>query len=180
MKPILVAFLKIKHLFNLEGIPPDFPPTTEANEEDKPPNGRLHFDDFFLRIGLLYAILHRKIALHMACVRRSPTCAWVALYFISKLLILFAGDSGLSTGDVVGIVFGVFIGVALIGGAAFGVWYFFLPRGKTTSTSNGSAGFTNRTYADLEEDFDDMAKRSAVEIDVWCKNPTTVHYPFDT
>ena len=65
---------------------------------------------------------------------------------------------GLSSGDVVGIVFGVIIAIALIAAAGiFGYIYYLKPRlaagGSSAPSKDTTAfAFTNTTYSDQQED----------------------------
>ena len=67
-------------------------------------------------------------------------------------------SGGLSSGDIVGIVFGVIIGLALIAaGGIFGYIYVLKPRldakAKTPTSKDTTAfAFSNTTYSDVQED----------------------------
>ena len=67
-------------------------------------------------------------------------------------------SGGLSSGDIVGIVFGVIIGLALIAaGGIFGYIYVLKPRldakgAKPASKDTTAFAFSNTTYSDVQED----------------------------
>ena len=88
-------------------------------------------------------------------------------------------SGGLSSGDIVGVVFGVIIGLALIAaGGIFGYIYVLKPRlearGPSATTKDTTAfAFSNTTYSDTQ-DADAWFKRNLVKI------KETKHFQFCT
>lgn len=72
----------------------------------------------------------------------------------TTMTVLWLSGSGLSSGEIVGIVFGVLALALIVGGIALGYYWYLKRRGPAPSKLDDHQYFSNRTYDDLGDALD--------------------------